>query len=405
MVATFSGKSMRLLVTLLLAGFLIVAAGMQAPAVEAVGVSGSWNVVPGPVNATEASARLRSVDAVSSRDVWTVGYDITGHWDGSTWKTVNPARPGNPADLASVAALGSGDVWAVGRRQDTASPYYNKTLTEHWDGQRWSIVASPNGSRTSSELLGVAAVSANDVWAVGDFGASAPMYQRTLIEHWDGANWTIVPSPNASNSSQNALTGVAAVSATDVWAVGYSLTSNNKTLIEHWDGKKWSIVPSPNVGSFGNGLTGVAALGPNDVWAVGSTNNSATTLVLHWNGSTWSVVPSPSVAYWSNILNSVVAVARDDVWAVGTSLRDSYTADGDVQTSTLTLIEHWDGSAWSIVPSPNPGTGNNYYGTPVNQLAGVAAVSTSDVWAVGEYGESDGLNIHPKTLTEHYTAQ
>jgi hypothetical protein len=368
-------------------------------------VPGSWNVVPGPVNSTEASARLRSVAAVSSRDVWTVGYDITGHWNGNTWTTVVPARPGNPADLRSVTALASGDVWAVGRRQDTASLYYNKTLTEHWNGTKWSIVPSPNGSPTTSELLGVTVVSSNDVWAVGDFAASAPTYQRTLIEHWDGANWTIVPSPNVTNSSQNALTGVAGVSATDVWAVGYSLTSNNKTLIEHWDGKKWGIVPSPNVGSYGNWLTGVAALAPNDVWAVGSANNGATTLTLHWNGSAWSVMPSPSVAYWSNSLNSVAAVAGDDVWAVGRILSDSYTADGDVQTSTLTLIEHWDGSAWSTVTSPNPGTGNNYYGTPVNQLVGVAAVSTSDVWAVGDYGESDGLNIHPKALTEHYTGQ
>ena len=397
------GKWIRFLVTFLLATFLSLTAGIQASAVEAVSVSGTWKVVPGPVNSTQASARLRSVAAVSSRDVWTVGFDITGHWNGSTWKTVDPARPGNPADLTSVTTPASDDVWAVGRRQDTASPYYNKTLIEHSDGTKWSIVPSPNGSPTVSELLGVAAVSANDVWAVGDFGASAPMYQRTLIEHWNGAKWTIVPSPNVANSSQNTLTAVAAVSATDVWAVGYSLTSNNKTLIEHWNGSSWSIVPSPNVGSFGNWLTAVAAVAANDVWAVGSANNSATTLVLHWDGSTWRVVPSPSAANWQeNSLNGVAAIASDDIWAVGTSYKDSYLGE-DVYTSSVTLIEHWDGTAWSIVASPNPGTADNYYHTTTNELDGVAAVSTSDVWAVGEYGESDGLNVTPRTLTEHYT--
>lgn len=155
--------------------------------------------------------------------------------------------------------------------------------------------------------------------------------------------------------------------------------------------------------SHGSWLNAVVALAANDVWAVGSASNFSTTLVLHWDGSTWRVVPSPSVANWTNSLNGVAAVAGDDIWAVGTSSRDSYTADGDVHTSTVTLTEHWDGSAWSIVASPNPGTANNYYATTDNQLNGVAAVSTSDVWAVGDYGESDGLNVTPKTLTEHHT--
>src|SRR5437762_3576748 len=71
---------------------------------------------------------------------------------------------------------------------------------------------------------------------------------RTLIEHWDGIAWSVVPSPNVSGLDRT-LTGVAAVSANDVWAVGYYHNANYvvQTLIEHWNGSAWSIVPSSNV--------------------------------------------------------------------------------------------------------------------------------------------------------------
>ena len=399
----FARRSRRLLLTLATAASLLIMPGVRRPGVQAAGVPGSWKVVAGPANPAPYSAALTSVAAVSPTDVWTVGYDISGHWDGASWTVAPPARPGNPADLRSVAAVSNVDLWAVGRRQDTVSPHYNRTLVEHWNGTAWSVVSSPNGGTTNAELLGVAVVSANDVWAVGDYSASGPMYQRTLIEHWDGATWTVVPSPNVKNSSQNVLTGVAAVGPNDIWAVGYSLTSNYRTLIEHWNGSSWSIVSSPNVGVYGNGLTAVVAVSANNVWAVGSANNTTTTLALRWNGSTWKVVTSPSVANWTNNLTGIAAAASDDIWAVGTISSTYYTGDGDPHTSTLTLIEHWDGSGWSIVPGPNPGGPDPYDGTTLNQLSGVAVASSSDVWAVGQYVLTDNANLTPKTLTEHYT--
>jgi hypothetical protein len=115
------------------------------------------------------------------------------------------------------------------------------------------------------------------------------------------------------------------------------------------------------------------------------------------------VVPSPNIADWTNQLQSVTTVAADDVWAVGVATFTWYISDGDPITSSQTIIQHWNGTAWSIVSSPNPGDGNNYYGTITNELYGVAAVSTSDVWAVGMYGKSDGLNVTAQTLVERYT--
>src|SRR5437868_2907408 len=104
-------------------------------------------------------------------------------------------------------------------------------------------------------------------------------------------NWLVVASPNVG-PGRNVLQGVAAVSSSDVWAVGSSEADTNAplhTLVEHWNGSAWSVVSSPNRGPDNNNLTGVAALSANDVWAVGSDGK---TLVEHWNGSAWSIVPS-----------------------------------------------------------------------------------------------------------------
>ena len=363
---------------------------------------GTWKVVESPSLSFGPNV-LRSVAAVSSDDAWAVGYGLIEHWNGTHWNLVSTAPGGNPADLRRVTAIASNDAWAVGYRQDTTIQGYLKTLTEHWDGSSWTVVPSPNGSTTTAQLLGVDAVASNDVWAVGWYSTSAPAYENTLIEHWDGSSWSIIPSPNPSGGRFNSLNGVSVVSANDIWAAGSYIGDTNKILIEHWDGSSWSIVPTPDAGPYGNYLFGIAARAANDVWAVGATNNGGNSLILHWDGTSWSVVPSPNIPDWTNQLYGVTTVAADDVWAVGVATFTWYISDGDPITSSQTIIQHWNGTVWSIVPSPNPGDANNYYGTITNELYGVAAVSASDVWAVGMYGKSDSLNVTSQTLIERYT--
>src|SRR5258706_11223919 len=97
----------------------------------------------------------------------------------------------------------------------------------------WSVIPSPDGPAGNSLLSGIAIVSSNDVWAVGqDYPGGGQ--QQTITEHWNGSQWSVVPSPNPSS---NFLVAVAAVSTNDVWAVG---RGPNGTLTEHWDGKQWS---------------------------------------------------------------------------------------------------------------------------------------------------------------------
>jgi hypothetical protein len=174
---------------------------------------------------------------------------------------------------------------------------------------------------SQSELAAVTATSATNAWAVGSFDASSG--SKTLIEHWNGTKWAQVPSPNpAGPASGIQLSGVAATSASDAWAVGgYNTGGMNKTLIEHWDGHTWTLVPSPNPGTD-NFLLSVAATSTRDAWAVGSRFKSTTgerTLILHWNGTAWKLVPSPSPGEPSG-LAGVAATSPTNVWAVGNFL-------------------------------------------------------------------------------------
>ena len=144
------------------------------------------------------------------------------------------------------------------------------TLIDHWNGTAWTQVPSPSPGITNN-LSGVAALSATDAWAVGSYSTSGDD-QHTLVEHWDGTAWTQVPTPSPNRVAE--LSGVAATSATNVWATGYYLQTFRPfarlTLVYHWDGTAWHRVPSPNPSpSTENFMAGVAVTPAAGLWAVG----------------------------------------------------------------------------------------------------------------------------------------
>lgn len=294
---------------------------------------------------------------------------------------------GNDNDsLSGVAAISTKNVWAVGSYQN--SNQIEQTLIEQWNGTSWSVVFSPNAAHSDEDILnGVAAVSANDVWAVGTY-VNSNQIDQTLIELWNGTKWSVMPAPDVGSNS-NWLYGVTAVSTSDVWAVGTYVDSNvvYQTLIEQWNGQAWSVVPSPNVGLSYNTLSGVTAVSASDVWAVGYyyTKNdiSNQALIEQWNGSNWQAIASPGVGV-DNFLSGVTAVSTSDMWAVGTDINKK-----DIEQA---LIEQWNGSKWQVIASPGVGVGGF--------LDGVVAVSASDVWAVGFYEYNKNLFI--RTLIEQW---
>ena len=116
----------------------------------------------------------------------------------------------------AVTALNANDAWAVGSRAGGLPEFQASrvTLTVHWDGSSWTGVPSPNVSNRSHELIAVAAIASNDVWAVGCYRNIGELY-KTLVIHWDGVSWTIIPSFNYPG--ENILYGVSGTSANDVW--------------------------------------------------------------------------------------------------------------------------------------------------------------------------------------------
>jgi hypothetical protein len=342
-----------------------------------------------------------------------------------------PAATANT--LTDLAAVSANDVWAVGSyNAGTSSAPLAQTLVEHYDGTSWSVVSSPNqlnvnNAVTSNELLAVSADSADDVWAVGtyeDLDSSDNPIAQTLVEHYDGTSWSVVSSPDDSAGSppaptDNTLSGIVALSAADVWAVGsYNAGTSSapiaQTLVEHYDGTSWSVVASPDdsTGSppapTDNTLSGIVALSANDVWAVGSYNAGtssaplAQTLVEHYDGTSWSVVSSPNQlnvnnAVTSNELLAVSADSADDVWAVGT-YEDLDSSDNPI---AQTLVEHYDGTSWSVVSSPDDSAGSPPAPTD-NTLSGIVALSAADVWAVGSYNAGTSSAPIAQTLVEHY---
>lgn len=308
---------------------------------------------------------------------------VSGNWQKAN--SPNVSANGNN-ELLGVDALSENNVWAVGWAQDPAGPQYVKrTLIQHFDSNSWSIVPSPNPRNDiNSQLHSVSAISTDDVWAVGS-SHNGSLPSRTLIQHWDGAQWRIVSSPSP-DSQFNELRGVAAISANDVWAVGYRGGTKSETPIEtfilHWDGVNWRQVTSPNINGGANQLFGITAISANDIWAVGSAAGAP--LSLHWDGGAWKVVPvSLGSGLSSEKLTAVSASAGNDVWAVG-------DGKGIFTNKTFATILHWNGSRWSekvcrAASSSNPPEGYEGGGTDA-YFTGVAAAANNNVWAVGVLG-------------------
>lgn len=357
---------------------------------------GKWSIVK---SASKSQIDfLNAVGASSASNVWAVGQyaassgnpsTLTERWNGSKWSVMSSPNVGQGANiLADVAVVSESDAWAVGISTPnlTSLP---KLLIEHWDGAKWSVVNSPSPGRTSA-LSSVRAVSSSNVWVAGGYANQSA--SQGLIEHWDGKTWKVIPNSDPGSTNYG-FGGLAIVSAKDIWATGSQSSDGGytyQTLTEHWDGKSWSVVTSPNPGGYTNGLGAVTAIDAKDVWAVGTYQNSSSSptvhsLAEHWDGASWKVVTSPNEGSGANYIFSVAARASGDVWMVGYVFFPS-------QEQYRTLIEHWNGSQWRIVRSPNR------RGTYYDELKGVTAVSNT-LWAVGTSAFTSSFS---GTLTEFY---
>ena len=248
-----------------------------------------WARVPSPnPGAPASSTALAGVSAVSASSAWAVGaYGNTEktlvlRWNGTRWAQVPSPSPGGAqgTQLLGVTSLPQGGAWAVGC--SGSSP--QRTLALQWTGIRWAQAPTPSPG-FSACLNAVTAVSPSDVWAVGWAARHHNGPAQTLLLHWDGTRWTRVASPSPRLASTE-LTGVSATSAADAWAVGGVVRHQvSKTFVLHWDGTCWARVASPSQGA--SVLNGVSGGSSRDVLAAGS--GGAGSLALRWTGSRWVI--------------------------------------------------------------------------------------------------------------------
>lgn len=363
--------------TVLTSGLLVSPATAGTP---------GWEVLPTPSPGAGLN-ELVSVSGTSANDVWAVGsyevkphipeYPAAMHWDGSSWQQFDVPVPAGATrvKLAAVDAITPGNVWAVGSTGTPATR--SKNLITHWNGNAWDLVSAPNFGSEANRLNGIAAVSANDIWAVG--GSDGNNSQATML-HWDGQSWSVVGIPAANNSR---LSDITARAANDVWAVGAATSSNPAQEIEpyvlHWDGSSWTRVTTPNTSPLrdeGVWLRDVAVGSDGTVVAtghaqsynwIGSLENRPE--MLRYDGSTWSFVTPPhGFLTKGTSIHDVAIDASGNPWITG-------LPTGGGSFSMLS------GGAWTSFEGADP---DAWRGPSIQAIT----VVERRVWAVGMFEPS-----------------
>jgi hypothetical protein len=351
-----------------------LAIGAMAGAAVVLGASpalaaGGWTIVPAPP--TGQNAVLAGVTAPSDTNAWAVGYSnaaanglgakmVIDHWNGSAWSQVTAPAITGSADLLATSSSGTSDAWAVGYSRVQRYTFY--PLAIHWNGSAWSISSPTSVLPTDTILYGVTDISSTDAYAFGDNSALA----SGELAHWNGTSWSQVAYPLPTNTGYDqTLNAISADGPNDVWAIGEYLDqigSNLRweTFALHWNGAAWKDVTMPLVSGSDAELVyqinSMDAISPTNVWAAGGSGDNASpyggtpskTLIEHWNGSAWSVASSPNTGTNDN-LTGVTETSPTSLTAVGYA-----TPSGASGAQTLTMT--WNGTSWAIGPSPNDGT-------------------------------------------------
>jgi hypothetical protein len=372
------------------AGVALGATGLTLVSILAVG-GGAGAVVAGPPSTTAAAAgALLGVSCTSAKDCMAVGghlgtrkgpgASLAERWNGRTWSVVATPQPkgADGSSLESVTCTSSKNCVAAGGYDTTSHSV--RAMAEHWNGARWSVtpVPVPKGA-TSTSLYGTACSSARSCWAGGLAG------EDTLVDRWNGQKWSLVSSPSPHPSKPNLLNGLACASASECWAVGYTFPgADSGSLTEGWNGKSWTVVTTPS--SKSGELVGVTCARPTSCLAVGIGNNLFA-LAQRWTGAKWVSTPAPKPSGASSAqLNAVACASPSACVAVG-----QYAAKGDF----LVLAQRWTGSQWVAATAATP------KGATVATLSGAACVTASDCWAVGRAESSSSTLV----LVEHWNGK
>lgn len=305
--------------------------------------------------------------------------------------------------FSALDITSEGELWFAGTIRPSFHSGPQQLAFARWDGSNLdnlSVTVGPELPADEITITDVDVISNKEAWAVGY--TNHGRLREILTVHWNGVNWSVVPTPKLPSSSQGynrgtyvgydslGLFGVTAVSSNDVWAVGYyEVNEIGRTLTLHWDGSAWGLVSSPNIDngniSYGgsnqvpidsNYLNTVVSFSEGAVWAFGETNTNSysnPSLAIRWDGKTWKVVEAPK-------LGGISAASIDkqkNIWTVN----GAYNSESWMASAMKAVnVEQWAKVEMPRVEQPI--------------LSSVAAYSSDDAWAVGKWVNSNSLVVH-----------
>jgi hypothetical protein len=319
----------------------------------------------GPARATTAS-EFTAVSCPDTNDCWAVGSVNNGaqaeiyRWDGSTWTQVplKPPAPGTSTSLDSVSCASVSLCWAVGLLNTSSG---EKAYALRWNGTQWS----PGGANLLAYPAAVFCATTTDCWVAG----------AAAIEHWNGHGWAQVATPAPLASPERPA--LYCVSSSDCWLTG-SKSGLTGTVTGHWHDGAWRNRPTPLKHRFYSYLSGVSCMTAKACLAVGANINDDPANTISWNGSAWARTPSAGLNAQPNAVSCRTGLG---CMAVGYST-----------TGFEAFADLWTGSQWA--------TPGKTFTTGQSQLAGVSCPTTSDCWAVGSQNtESNMVTIN---LIEHW---
>ena len=377
-------------VTLLTAAFSVPVTAAAAPPPYGTHVPGphSGAISPRSPVRPARTPTMRVPSTVSSPVACDQGFDL-----------VSTPNAANYNYLVATAVIAYNDIWAVGNNFDINTATGNdQTLAQHWDGSTWTIVPTLNPGPYRNDLTGVSAVSSSDVWAVGYYQSDAQGRFHTFAEHWNGLTWSLSLTTANPSSDFSLLFAVTAISTSEVWAVGtYQIGVSQVPMAQHYNGSTWSnsFVMNPGLGDT-NGLFSISAWSSTDIWAVGSVVTTQGTpplppgqpLAEHYDGASWTIKPTGTLTGDNEIL-AVTALEANHAEGVGYG-------------SFVSAVSARQSAGWDLTPT-GPGTVTNLVstlsipGTGDNALLAVDR-SGDTLWAGGYLRGTPALAAPRATL-------
>jgi hypothetical protein len=295
-------------------------------------------------------------------------------WNGTVWAGQRTPRSGQ---LMGVSCPSAAACTAVG--------FPSAALA--WNGHRWARQHIPVPSGNSA-LAAVSCSTPVACTAVGYYYTHDDMQQLIWVAAWNGTTWARQPVPSPASTAQfrsEALEGVSCVSAGACVAVGYYAKAVNSylPLIEAWNGTRWAIQPAATSGTATfTGLYGVTCRSAGACTAVGTISTGVgndSPLAEHWDGTTWTVQPTPSPA--GGILYSVSCASAAACIAVG----EHTTSAGKF----VALADRWNGTAWAVQRVAKPSGGTPVFGA----VSCTAATACTAVGSRYQHGSTKRLTL------------